>query len=87
MRHSFPIAPKHNLVLHGADALHIAACLEIGAVEFLSLDERLKKTKVADAAAKLSGMGIQFSRAAEAKVLPDKYRQGDMLSGKKKNGG
>jgi len=77
---------KHNLVLSGADSLHIAACLEIGATEFLSLDEHLKKPKVAEAAKKLAAVGIQFSRGAETKILPDKYRQGDMLGGKSKSG-
>lgn len=34
---------KHKLVLKGCDALHVATAIEIGAREFISTDERLRK--------------------------------------------
>ena len=71
---------KHNLVLKGQDALHIAAALEYGVREFVSTDDQLRKPRMILAAQKLANSGIRFIRAASTTSLPEHYRQGEMLN-------
>lgn len=69
----------HNLVLGGADAIHVAAFLEKGAEEFITLDERLKKPKMRAVADALGTVGRRFARASDTQALPTDYRQESML--------
>ena len=64
----------HGLVLKGADAVHIASALEVGASEFITTDDRLKKPKLAEAASKLQQQ-IKFISASQTACLPDSHRQ------------
>lgn len=71
---------KHELVLGGPDAIHLASALEMKAAEFITNDSRLKKPKVAAAVPKLGAAGLKLIRASQTGQLPDKYRQGDFLN-------
>jgi hypothetical protein len=68
------------LVLRGADALHVATALERGAKEFISTDDRLKKSRMVEASTKLTPSGIRFIRASETHFVPDRLRQGEILN-------
>lgn len=69
---------QHGLVLGGPDALHLAAAIEMSAIEFISTDDRLQKPKLAAASGVLGNMGIRLIRGCSTLCLPDKYLQGDM---------
>lgn len=71
---------KHQLVLGGPDALHIAAALERGADEFITTDERLKKPKVAQAASVLGTRGLRFITGSQSGILPAQYLQGKIFN-------
>ena len=70
---------KHNLILGGADSIHIAAFLERNADEFVTLDGRLKSQKMQAVASALGSIGKRFCRASDTQVLPPEYLQGSML--------
>jgi predicted nucleic acid-binding protein len=74
---------KHGLVLRGADMLHVASAIEAKCVEFITTDEELQKPKLAAAISKLQSIGISPIPGRKTKYLPDEYKQGDMLDGKK----
>jgi len=67
---------EHGLVLAGADALHFAAALERGCIEFITTDNRLKAPKIAKSMPVLSTLGLRLIRASDTAYLPEKYRQG-----------
>jgi hypothetical protein len=67
----------HQIVLKGADCLHMATALEQNSIEFITTDDRLKKTKMVDAATKLVGK-LRCNRAAGTLCLPPEYLQSDM---------
>lgn len=69
----------HNLVLKGADSIHLAAFLEKGADEFITLDDRLKKPKMLAVANTLGSTGKRFARASDTQAIPTEYRQESML--------
>jgi predicted nucleic acid-binding protein len=71
---------QHHLVLRGADVLHVATALERGAKEFISTDDRLKKSRMVEASTKLTPSGIRFIRASETHFVPDRLRQGEILN-------
>jgi predicted nucleic acid-binding protein len=71
---------QSQIVLAGADALHVATALEVGACEFISTDDRIRKQKMQAAAAKLALRHIRLIRAAETRCIPDNLRQGDILN-------
>lgn len=71
---------RQKIVLKGADALHIATAIERGAQEFISTDDRLRGPKMADAASKLTMTGVRFIRAADTRLVPDRFLQGDMVN-------
>jgi predicted nucleic acid-binding protein len=66
---------KHELVLGGPDAIHIASALESECVEFISTDDRLKKEKIKGAMKALKSAGLRMIRAAETRALPEHYLQ------------
>ena len=69
----------HNLILGGADSIHIAAFLEKGAAEFITLDDRLKSPKMQAVATALGSAGRRFCRASDTQALPADYLQGNLL--------
>lgn len=69
---------QQQIVLKGADALHIATALEHDAQEFISTDDRLRKPKIAEAAVKLKAKGIRFIRGSDSQLVPDRFRQGEL---------
>jgi predicted nucleic acid-binding protein len=72
---------RHNLVLGGPDVLHLAAAIEAEAEEFITTDERLMRPKIIAVIPVLGRMGLRLIRGAATACLPEKYRQGEMLSG------
>ena len=63
---------KHNIVLRGADAIHIASALDRKCEEFITMDEQAKKMA---AKATLAQLGLRVIRASETTCLPGKYLQ------------
>jgi hypothetical protein len=49
---------KHGLILGGPDALHFAAAIEASVDDFITTDERLKKSKVAASVGALGAIGL-----------------------------
>jgi hypothetical protein len=65
---------KHGITLPGADAIHVASALESNCIEFLGIDKRKKNDQE-----KIEKLGIKLISPAKTSVLPDHYRQGNML--------
>lgn len=68
---------KHEIVLKGADAIHIASALELECVEFITTDERVRKLTTNPA---IVSLAMRIIRAADTEILPDRSRQSDMLN-------
>ena len=73
---------KEELVLKGADALHVASALELGCDEFITTNGQVQKLSATSA---LADIGLRVIRASQTNHLPDHYRQSDMLDDDKKN--
>jgi hypothetical protein len=63
--------------LSGADGLHVASGLAKKCQEFLTTDGR-----ILDYAAPIGALGMRVCPPSKTMLLPDKYRQGDMLDEK-----
>lgn len=72
---------KHNLVLSGADAIHLASALERGCTEFITTDDRLKSSKVQKALEVLSSLGVRTIPASKTQELSAEARQLNVLDG------
>ena len=70
-------------MLRGADMLHVASALEAKCVEFITTDEELQKPKMTAAIGKLQSIGLSPIPARKTRYLPDDYKQGNFLDGKK----
>ena len=70
---------KHNISLRGADGLHVASGLDRKCQELLTTDQ-----KIIDNGGKIGPLGMRVIRPSETLLLPDKYRQGNMLDNKVK---
>ncbi len=69
---------KYKIVLKGADALHVATAIEVSAFEFLSTDDRLRRPNMMQVAALMGDRkGLRFIRAANTRLVPDRFRQGN----------
>ena len=68
---------KHNISLRGADSLHVASGLDRKCTELLTTDQ-----KIIDNGGKIGPLGMRVIRPSETLLLPDKYRQGNMLDDK-----
>ncbi|MGH7556951.1 MAG: type II toxin-antitoxin system VapC family toxin [Gemmatimonadota bacterium] len=66
----------HDITLKGPDSLHVASALHVGCGEFLTRDGGPKKE--ADRA-KLLQLGLVVSSPHQTKLLPDRYRQEDIV--------
>lgn len=71
----------HEIVLTGADAMHVASALEHGCEEFITTDERIQRAKIQKAIPKLNKLGLRVIHGSETSVLPNSYRQVDLLNG------
>jgi len=69
---------RHGISVAGPDGLHIASALSLKCDEFVTTDDRPKKT---NAKAILSTLGLRMIRASETQCLPSKYLQDDFWEG------
>jgi hypothetical protein len=67
----------YGITLRGADYVHVASGLTVKATEFLTTDDGILKE-----ATKISARGMRVVVPALTAMLPDRYRQGDMLNDK-----
>jgi hypothetical protein len=68
---------KHGILLSGADYVHVASALEIKAREFLTTDDRILGQAV-----KIEALGMRVVMPALTAMLPEHYRQGELLDDK-----
>ena len=69
---------KNNILLRGADLIHIASAMFTDCKEFITTDDRItKQQKFIDALPEIRNLGLKVIRASESKILPNSYRQGD----------
>lgn len=71
------LAWKHKIALRGVDFLHVASGLAVKCTEFLTTD-----TKIQSQSAKIEKLGMRVCTSSQTVLLPDKYRQWDMLDDK-----
>ena len=62
----------HNIVLSGADALHLASAIDVGCLEFLTSDGKVLNLQEAG---QLNRLGIDVRQPRNTQNLPNKYRQ------------
>ena len=67
----------HNVMLGGADYLHVASALDRKCIEFLTTDEKISK-----AAPRLKSLNLTVCEPCKTNLLPDKYKQGNLLDDK-----
>ena len=65
----------HGISLKGADAIHVASACSANCEELLTTDEGILKHVDAIKAA----VGLKVLHPAETQLLPDDYRQGQLL--------
>ena len=65
---------QHNIMLRGADYLHVACGLAVECREFLTTDE-----KILSQATGIENLGMRIAFPGDTVLLPETYRQGDML--------
>lgn len=65
---------KHDIVLRGADYIHVASALSMKCAELLTTDKGILA-----AAGKLKGLSLVVTPASKTQALPDKYRQEDIF--------
>lgn len=70
---------KYDILLSGADAVHVATAIKANCREFITTDSRLQKKKFSDAITSIEKQGIKVVRGSETKLLPPSYRQGPLL--------
>lgn len=68
----------HNLVLGAVDAIHFACAIERGCTEFITMDGRIKSTKVAAAIPSLNSLGLRVIVAPKTAFLPSSFTQGKL---------
>jgi hypothetical protein len=67
----------HGIMLRGADYIHVASAIAVKATELLTTDSR-----IIDQAPKIAPLGLRVVQPQLTAILPDKYRQEDMLDDK-----
>jgi hypothetical protein len=75
-----------GILLSGADCLHVASAILDGFSEFVTLDERIRKQKLATAIPQLQAIGIAVRRPSKPVNLPSEYRTDDLFADEKKPG-
>lgn len=66
---------EHGMSLKGADAIHVASALVANCEELLTTDEGILK----QAAAITAAIGLTVLHPSATQLLPDAYRQGQLL--------
>jgi predicted nucleic acid-binding protein len=64
---------KHNIILSGMDAIHVASALEAQCTEFLTWDRDMSKSKTQIKAQFLASQGISVITPSATKLLPPTY--------------
>jgi hypothetical protein len=80
MERSRDLLWNDNIILAGADSIHVATALFSGCSEFLTLDEKLKKEKLVAAVPLLDNLGLKLLRPQQTMRLPNEYRTDDLFS-------
>jgi predicted nucleic acid-binding protein len=65
--------------LSGADGIHVATAILENCSEFVTLDNKIGKTKFAAAIPLIGGLGLKVVRPRETSRLPNDYRIEDMF--------
>jgi PIN domain len=68
---------KYNINLGGADGLHVSSAVDRKCSEFLTVDDRILKES-----SKIGQLGPNVVQPSKTNLLPDKYRQGNLLDDK-----
>jgi predicted nucleic acid-binding protein len=68
---------KHKVSLSGADAIHVASALDRGCDEYLTWEFAKKQPADKD---KIEKLGIKVREPHKTELLPDSYRQTDILN-------
>jgi predicted nucleic acid-binding protein len=71
---------SHGILLSGSDAIHVATAILTDCREFITTDKRLSKQKFRDALEAMEKVNLRVVRASGTKLLPMKYRQGEMIN-------
>jgi predicted nucleic acid-binding protein len=64
---------KHNIILRGADAIHVASAIDAQCTEFLTWDTDISHPKVANKVHLLNKFGISVITPAQTQLLPTSY--------------
>lgn len=78
---------KDDVRLGGADSIHMATALLDGCAEFLTLEKKIEKSKVATSMPKLQKLGLSVVRPSQTNCLPNEYRTDDLFKDHAQNGG
>jgi hypothetical protein len=70
---------KDNILLSGADSIHVATALFGKCVEFLTLDGKIRKQKFGAAVPELKKIGLSVIRPSQTNNLPNEFRSDDLL--------
>jgi len=70
---------KHNLVLKGMDAIHVASALDAGCKEFLTWDNDMANQKTAEKITTLRGLKMMVVKPSQSAILPVHYKQDNLL--------
>lgn len=74
---------KHNILLSGSDAIHVASALSVSCEEFITSDERIKKhQKLITAIPEIKKLSLSVIRASDTKLLPSDYMQTSFIDRK-----
>ena len=68
----------HGLSLRSVDAMHLAAALEAGCLEFVTTDDRLKRPKLLAANPVMGTLGLRLITAPKTAMLPNSYAQANI---------
>lgn len=71
---------RDNILLSGADSLHVASALIDGCTEFLTLDGKIAKPKFAAAIPGLQKLGLSVVHPSQTSNLPNEYRTNDLFA-------
>jgi predicted nucleic acid-binding protein len=70
---------KRQILLSGADAVHVATALKTNCLEFITTDDKInKKSKFTAAIPLIESAGLRVIRGSETRLLPSQYRQGEL---------
>jgi len=73
---------EHNILLGGADAIHIASALLVGCQEFITTDHKIKtRKKLIAAIPQIERLGLKVIRASQTSLLSTEYLQNELFNG------